>query len=323
VAHWQIRGIETQVRYERAQAAMLQNQKMVALGRLVDGVAHEILDPLGFIWGNLTHIARYCQQLLQLADTYEKAWPPVPEPKALVELKEEIELSYLQADLPDALSSIQGGAERLKQLATSLQNFCHIDEVYPKPADLHDLLDSIVLLLKSRLTSKIEVIREYTSLPPVNCFGGQLSQVFMNIVTHCVDTLLAQGARAADDLPLADWPEAAITPTASPQIIIRTELLSAEATEPSLGDRWVAITIADNGPGLSPEDQQRILNSFSVQQRLARETDLATSYRIVTAKHGGKFWVRSPRSHAATTSPPTRGTEFVIHLPLYPTSSST
>jgi signal transduction histidine kinase len=107
LAHWQIRGIETQIRYERAQAQMLQSEKMAALGRLVDGVAHEILDPLGFIWGNLAHVSSYCKQLMALIMAYEAALSEPPE--AVLDLRDDIELDYLQTDLPNTINSIQGG----------------------------------------------------------------------------------------------------------------------------------------------------------------------------------------------------------------------
>jgi len=317
VAYWQIRGIETQVRYERIQAEMLQSQKMAALGRLVDGVAHEILDPLGFIWGNLRHVSRYCNQLLALVKAYEQTLPPSSSTSEIEEIREDIELDYLQQDLPETLSSIQNGAERLRQLATSLQNFCYVDEVYPKPADIHDLLESIVLLLKSRLTTQIQIIRQYHSLPPIPCFAGQLSQVFMNILAHCVNTLLTQGTwnHAAADLPSAICQAVETQPNRTPQILIATELLSVGETGNPSAERWISITIADNGPGLSAAAQQHILNSFSVERRLERETDLAVSYRIITAKHGGKFWVRSPA--AAFDNPNNQGTEFIIQMPIY------
>jgi signal transduction histidine kinase len=325
-AHWQIRGIETQVRYERAQAAMLQSQKMAALGRLVDGIAHEIMDPLGFIWGNLSHVDQYCQQLLQLLAAYEAASTALTgsatlhelqESKELQELKEEIELDYLREDLPRTLGSIRGGAARLKQLASSLQNFCHIDEVYPKPADLHELIDSIVLLLKSRLTTHIQIDRQYDALPPVPCFAGQLSQVLMNVLTHCIDDLLsaAAGQSAESDFALGARDSPSMTLAVAPRITITTRLHDANPAVP-MGDRWVVLTITDNGPGLSATALQQIQETFSIRQRLARETELATCYRLITAKHGGKFSVRSPASPPEPNSQAI-GTEFEIQLPLY------
>jgi hypothetical protein len=317
LAHWHIRGIETQVRHERTQAYMLQNQKMAALGRLVDGVSHEILDPLSFIWGNLAHLSRYCQQLLELVAAYEEVAEPAIAHPTIQNLSESIELDYLREDLPHTIRSIQSGAERLKQLASSLQNFCHIDEVYPKPADLHELIDGIVLLLKSRLTTRIQVNRHYAALPPVICFAGQLSQVFMNILTNCIDALLAKAARhhLSADLGLPGPQTQLFDTSAAPTITITTQLCSAPSGSDGMSDRWVAITISDNGPGLSADAQQQVLNSFSIEQRLAKETDLATSYRIITAKHGGKFYVRS-RTFSDNETAPGVGTEFEIRLPL-------
>lgn len=328
IAHWQIRGIETQVRYERTQAQMIQSHKMANLGRLVDGVAHEILDPVSFIWGNLSHISSYSQDLLQLLAFYEKMLP-AELPLELRQLKERLDLDYLLEDLPKAIDSVKAGAERLSKLATSLQNFCHIDEVYPKPTDLHELLDSILLLLKSRLTSDIQVIKEYGQLPPVVCFPGQLNQVFINILTNCLDRLLNQAVSQQLDLDLkARRNQSGSTSEAKPTIEITTQVCSAAIVD-NTATRWVTIRIADNGPGLSQEAQDQLLESFSVKRRSEKETSLAVSYQIVTAKHGGQFKVRSRNasdveqsykaSHAFNTmhiDPTQPGTEFELLLPL-------
>src|SRR6478672_813839 len=172
LASWQIRGIETQVRYERSQTQMIQSEKMASLGRLVDGVAHEILDPVGFIWGNLTHVSDYSKNLMELLSVYD-AYCTNPPPE-IARLKEEIDYDFLQNDFLRTVASIKSGAERLSKLATSLQNFCHIDDIYPKPTDLHANIDSILLLLKSRLTREIQVVKNYGYLPPVPCYAGQL-----------------------------------------------------------------------------------------------------------------------------------------------------
>lgn len=323
-AYWQIRGIETQVRHERIQAAILQNQKMAALGRLVDGVSHEILDPLGFIWGNLRHVSHYCQQLLDLLDGYAQLVPDAELPADLKAKHEDIELAYLKEDLPDALKSIHSGAARLKQLATSLQNFCHIDEVYPKPADLHELIDSIVLLLKSRLTTKILVVREYDALPPVPCFAGQLSQVFMNVLSRCVDTLLCQAThqQIAADLEYTDPTRCAIAASPLPTITIRTQIVARPTAHCDIDNHWATITIEDNGLPLSPAESRQIQADFSVQQRLERETDLATSYRIITAKHGGTFEVTSGILSNDEAAAAATGTRFSIQIPLYGQATS-
>ncbi len=305
IAHWQIRGIETQVRYERTQAQMIQSEKMASLGRLVDGVAHEILDPVGFIWGNLTYISMYSDNLMQVISAYEERFAEIP--AEIQQLKEEVEFDFLEEDLPRAINSIKAGAERLKKLAVSLQNFCHIDEVYPKPADLHGLLDSIILLLKSRLSSEIEVIKNYGNLPPVTCFAGQLNQVFINILTNAVDALLNESAHQEF---ASNFSTAMVGNTnEKPCIEITTQVCSLEpAPKPDqLEQRWVSIKIADNGPGLSPKAQKQILESFSIAKRSEKETSLACSFRIVTAKHGGKLLMRSELG---------KGTEFEIILPL-------
>lgn len=299
IAAWQIRGIETQVRYERSQAQMIQNDKMANLGRLVDGVAHEILDPVGFIWGNLIHIANYSQDLLKLIAAYENQVSP--RCAAITSLKEEIEFDYLEQDLSKALSSARLGAERLKKLVTSLQNFCHIDAIYPKPVDLHDCIDSIVILIKSRLKGEIAIVKNYGKLPPVPCYIGQLNQVLMNILSLSVDSLLDEAVRRQLQ------PEHSQN-TKQAQITITTEVISKPSKTPNIPDaRWVSIIIADNGSGISEELQKQILDNFNIEKRADKETSLAVSYRIITARHGGNLQFRSQ---------PDIGTEFEILLPL-------
>lgn len=304
IAYWQIRGIETQVRYERTQAQMIQSEKMASLGRLVDGVAHEILDPVGFIWGNLTYVTAYSESLMKLLSAYESLSPEPP--AAINELKEEIEFDFLQSDLPQAIASIKAGAERLTKLATSLQNFCHIDEIHPKPADLHAILDGILLLLKSRLTGEIEVVKNYGYLPPVPCYAGQLNQVFMNVLTNAVHALINE---AVSQEFAKEFRGTGVTDlTRKPRIEITTKVGSSPPSElEKTQTRWVSIVIADNGPGMSVEKQQKILESFSTEKRAEKETSLAVSYQIVTAKHGGQLIMRSQFGV---------GTEFEIWLPL-------
>lgn len=317
IAYWQIRGIETQVRYERTQIQMIQTEKMSNLGRLVDGVAHEILDPVGFIWGNLVHLSDYTNQVMTLLAAYEHEFPHVS--PTIATLRADMELDYLRQDIPRTIASIRAGAERLKNLTTSLQNFCHIDDVYPKPADLHECLDSILLLLKSRLSGEIEIIKNYGHLPPINCYAGQLNQVFMNILTNAVDALLSQMVRRelADEFGSESKTDIQHYLKPKPQIAITTQVRSFPPSfnpaNPSL--RWVSICIADNGVGFSPEKCQEILSSFSVEKRAGKETSLAVSYQIVTAKHGGKFYLRSP-AHQFSQSSSNRGAEFEILLPL-------
>ncbi|MBD2725839.1 sensor histidine kinase [Nostoc sp. FACHB-892] len=299
IISWQIRGIDNLVRYERSQAQMIQNDKMANLGRLVDGVAHEILDPVGFIWGNITYVSNYSQDLLKLIAAYEQELPSASQ--AINQIKEEIEFDFLEQDLSRSLASIRTGAERLKKLVTSLQNFCHIDELYPKPVDLHACIDSIILLINSRLQGEIEIVKYYGQLPPVYCFMGQINQVLMNIFSEVVDTLLNEAVR--QQLHIED------TKTVQkPRIEITTEVISQEANNPNAPDsRWILIRIADNGPGMSQELQQQIMESFSLETKNSKNTSLAVSYRIITVRHGGKLNFNSQIGI---------GTKFEILLPL-------
>lgn len=305
IAYWQIRGIETQARYERAQAQMIQSEKMASLGRLVNGVAHEILDPVGFIWGNLTYVSEYSKNLMELLSAYDaQSADTLPE---IARIKEEIDYEFLQNDFLKTVGSIKAGAERLSKLATSLQNFCHIDDVYPKPADLHSNIDSIFLLLKSRLSSEIKVVKNYGHLPPVPCYAGELNQVFMNILTNAINALINQAVsqELAKEFKGKGWKNL----ERKPQIEIVTEVCSPEPPidpdQPHV--RWVSIRIADNGPGMSATKYKKILDSFSAEKRALKETSLAVSYQIVTGKHGGVFKMRSELGI---------GTEFEIWLPL-------
>ncbi|MBD2246512.1 ATP-binding protein [Nostoc sp. FACHB-888] len=299
IISWQIRGIDNLVRYERSQAQMIQNDKMANLGRLVDGVAHEILDPVGFIWGNITYVSNYSQDLLKLIAAYEQELPSASQ--AINQIKEEIEFDFLEQDMSRSLASIRTGAERLKKLVTSLQNFCHIDELYPKPVDLHACIDSIILLINSRLQGEIEIVKYYGQLPPVYCFMGQINQVLMNIFSEVVDTLLNEAVR--QQLHIED------TKTVQkPRIEITTEVISQEANNPNAPDsRWILIRIADNGPGMSQELQQQIIESFALETKNSKNTSLAVSYRIITVRHGGKLNFNSQIGI---------GTKFEILLPL-------
>jgi signal transduction histidine kinase len=308
IAYWQLRGIETQVWYEKTHLEMLRHNRMASLGRLVDGVSHEILDPVSFIWGNLSHLKDYIRDLVGLLDHYETHTPNPP--AALQAYREEIEFDYLREDIPRTLTSIKTGADRLSKLATSLQNFCHIDEVYPKPANIHECIEGVLLLLKSRLNSEIEIIKDYGHLPPLPCFIGQLSQVFMNILTQAVNGLLYIAATAEIASEFGTVPSIE-SGHFRPQIVIRTASCSIDGS----GHRWISVWIGHNAPTVAEELQAQIAKGFVDSKPLTQETELSNSYRIITAKHRGHFRVHCA---PAADQPLDDGmtTAFEILLPL-------
>ena len=309
IAYWQIRGIETQIWYERTQIQMIRSDKMASLGRLVDGVAHEILDPVSFIWGNLSHLLKYEQDIMGLLTQYEVELPNPSE--SLLNLRDDIEINYLREDIPKTLGSIKSGADRLTKLATALQNFCHIDEVYPRSTDIHDCLDGVILLLKSRLKSDIAVHKRYGHLPAIPCFVGKLTQVFLNLISALIDYLLTQAVtnRIIQELPLPSH-ELNNTPT-KPTLTLATEIISIEGS----GTRWVSIRIGRNGEPLAVAQQKKILESFLQDSLLTPETSLLTTHRIITLRHKGFLRLRTA-ANLADHLEPGISTEFEILIPL-------
>ncbi len=297
VADWQIRGIETQARYERMQLQAIQNDKMASLGRLVDGVAHQILDPVGFIWGNLSHLGNYGEQLVSLVEAYrqwaERSGQAIP--PTITDLEESVDFDFLRDDLPALLASLRNGAERLKAIVSSLQNFCHLDEVYPHPTDLHNRINSIVLLLQSRLSVQIEFVRNYGSLPPVCCYASQIDRALMAVLVNAVDALVDRATRVKVN---------AIAPSAAEQPYIE---INTWVERDAAATSWAVISIADNGPGLSLTQRQRILASFQFDRHRVKETGLTATHHIITSRHGGLLDLLDR---------PSGGLEVVIRLPL-------
>jgi len=309
IAYWQIRGIETQISYEQIQIQMIRNDKMASLGRLVNGVSHEILDPVSFIWGNLSHLSRYIKDVMQVLDRYELELPtPSSE---MLELRSDLEIDYLREDIPKTLQSIKTGAVRLTKLATSLQNFCHIDEVYPKATDMHDCLDSVLLLLKSHLKNEINVQKSYGALPTVPCFIGQVTQVFLNVLSYLVRQILVKSVtdRVLEELPLPYCDDE--SPSEPPQLWIMTEVCSIDSS----GMRWVSVRLGCNGEPISVAEQLQLMNDFMYGNPLTRESSLVMANRVVTNRHQGIMKLRTadnPSDHLD----PSISTEFEILIPI-------
>lgn len=279
----------------QAQTQLVQTEKMSSLGQLVAGVAHEINNPVNFIHGNLEHADTYVRDLLELIATYQATFPEAP--AAIADLTADIELDFIQEDLPKLLSSMRVGTERIRQIVLSLRVFSRVDESDLKPVNLHDGLDSTLLILGNRLKGSgqrpaIVLERDYGDLPAVECYAGQLNQVFMNLLANAIDVF--------DELNQGCFPgeQSCRVPT----ITIRTRCL---------GPDWVQVAIADNGPGVPPEVQHKLFDAFFTTKGVGKGTGLGLSigYQIVTEKHGGKLYC---------VSQPNAGATFVIEIPLRP-----
>ncbi|BAY87356.1 ATPase, histidine kinase-, DNA gyrase B-, and HSP90-like domain protein [Calothrix parasitica NIES-267] len=263
------------------QAQLVESEKMSALGVMVAGVAHEINNPIGFIYGNLNHVSEYAEDLFKLLEFYQKSCSnPISELEPEIEA---IELDFIKEDFPKLLNSMKIGAERIKQIILSLRNFSRLDEAEIKDVDIHDGLDSTLMILQNQFKSQshhsgIKIIKEYDKLPRLECYAGQLNQVFMNIIVNAIDAL--------EKVP-------------NPQIKISTESQ----------ENLAIIKIADNGMGINPEVQQKIFNPFFTTKPVGKGTGLglSTSYKIIVDKHQGKLECHSN---------PGIGTEFLIALPL-------
>lgn len=269
----------------------LQMEKMAALGQLVAGVAHEINNPMNFIYGNLSHAENYIQELLEIVDLYKS-----DDPASKVRSKlQDFDYEFIKIDLPKLLTSLKMGAERIKEIVASLRNFSRLDETEYKAVNIHEGIDSTLMILRSRFKAtaqrpEIQVMKDYGDLPLVECHAGQLNQVFMNILANAIDALEERDS---------DRPASELHAQPS-QITIRTATIDSQ---------WVQVAIADNGSGIPPQVQKQIFNPFFTTKPIGKGTGmgLSISYQIITDRHGGKL---------ECLSTPEIGTEFVVQIPI-------
>ncbi|SKB12736.1 PAS/PAC sensor signal transduction histidine kinase [Planktothrix sp. PCC 11201] len=293
----------------QAQAQLIQTEKLSSLGQLVAGIAHEINNPITFIYGNINYANQYIQDLLELIALYEQHYP---QPHAEIKQHQEtIELEFILDDLPKILSSMKVGANRIREIVLSLRNFSRLDEADMKPVNIHDGLENTLLILQHRLRPQannprdkrnppIQIIKEYGNLPKTECYPGQLNQVFMNLLNNAIDAVLEEESKFLHPLPHPHSPTPGWQISAtSPTIRIRTELNEANR---------VVIRITDNGNGMTERVKHRLFEPFFTTKPVGKGTGLglAISYQII-AKHHGKLFCASEVG---------KGTEFVIELPL-------
>ena len=276
---------------KETQNQLIQTEKMSSIGQMVAGVAHEINNPINFIHGNIEYANNYVQELLKLISLYQQEYPSPSLP--IKNHIEEIDLEFLAEDLPKTLSSLQMGSDKIREIVISMRNFSRLDECNIKAVDLAQGIDSTLIILNHKLKTGIKLIKKYGNIPLIYCYPSQLNQVFMNIISNAIDAL-------EETQNAGRWRS-----EESPTIWINTEFQKLDA---SSSQEYVKVIIKDNGPGISPEIQEKMFDAFFTTKSVGKGTGLglAISYKIV-AKHHGTIKVNSE---------PATGTEFVISLPV-------
>ncbi|MBW4605409.1 MAG: hybrid sensor histidine kinase/response regulator [Calothrix sp. FI2-JRJ7] len=278
---------------EQMQIKLIQSEQSSSVGQMISGIAHEINNPVNFIYGNLAHASEYTENILNLLRIYQEEYP-IPTPRIQAEL-EAIDIDFLQHDLLKLINSMNIGAKRIHEIIKSTRIFSCIDEKVMKPSDIHEGIDSTLTVLNYRLKSKleypsIEVIKNYGQLPLVECYLGQINQVFMNILNNAIDALNYYNQQRSLEEIIQE----------PSQIKICTTVID---------DNWIAIQFADNGSGMSEEVQAKIFEPFFTTKSAGKETGLglSISYQIVVEKHNGNIYCKST---------PGKGTEFTIKIPV-------
>jgi two-component system NtrC family sensor kinase len=287
-----------------AQAQLVQKEKMSSLGQMVAGVAHEINNPVNFIYGNLIPAEEYIKDLLELIKVYQVYYPtPAPE---IADKIRSIDLDFILEDLQKLFGSIKIGAERISHIVKSLRTFSRLDEADMKKVNIHEGIDSTLMILQHRLKEQakrppIQVIKEYGDLPELECYAGQLNQVFMNIFSNAIDALeqMAQQGDATKGYWQKRFPDHLL--------YTHCQLLTIRISTLLVDGKWVQIRIADNGNGIDSDAIAKIYDPFYTTKPIGYGTGLglAIAYQIIQTHEG----------YLQCTSEVGRGTEFIIKIP--------
>ncbi|MGG6297007.1 PAS domain-containing sensor histidine kinase [Leptolyngbya sp. AN02str] len=277
----------------RTQAQLIQTEKMSSLGQLVAGIAHEINNPISFIYGNLSPAEHYSRDLLDLLTLFLHYYPQPP--AEIQEKLDEVDLKFVQKDFGQLLQSMRMGTERIQRIVLSLRNFARLDEAEMKQVNIHDGINNTLMILQHRFReepnkTEVQLIRNFADLPSVECYAGQLNQAIMNIVSNALDALDSQRSHPTSD--------------GQPTITITTEMVN---------DSAIAIRILNNGPSIPPKQHARLFDPFFTTKPLGKGTGLGlyTSYQIIVERHRGQL---------SCISNPEHGTEFCLEIPVSPTA---
>ncbi len=285
-----------------AQVQQIQNEKMAALGQMVAGIAHEVNNPISLIYGNIEYVSQYVQQLINVVEVYHKEYPN-PTQK-IQQTFRDIDLNFLMNDVRKLMGAMYRGADRIRQIVLALQNFSRLDEADMKPVNIHEGIDSTIVILQHRLKETalrpgINVTREYSSLPLVSCYPSDLNQVFMHIISNAIDAL-DRGVGSREWGIEKELHPTHHSPLPTPQISIHTQLTS---------NNTVRVSIADNGPGMDESVRSRLFDPFFTTKPVGKGSGLglSISHQIVVKKHQGKI-----KCHSSVG----QGAKFIIEIPI-------
>ncbi len=280
------------VKLQSTQSQLIQTEKISQLGQLVAGVAHEVNNPVSFIAGNLSHAEEYSKDLIELLNSYRQQFPSPGD--AIEETIEAIDLEYLLEDFPKMISSMKLGTDRIKNIMLSLRNYSRTSSDEKKAVNLHEGIDTTLMILSHRLKAKperpaIEIVKKYANLPLVECYYGQINQVLMNLLSNAIDAL--EESNQSKSYEEIDQNPNKITITTAAD------------------DNWTTIIIADNGTGIPIQVKSKLFNAFFTTKVEGKGTGLglSISHQIITEKHGGTL---------ECISSPGNGAKFVIRIPV-------